>query len=325
MQAMVELARQLPLAEVIRRQDQLVRRDQALASGLQRTVVDGHLRQRRWRRVLPSVYLTQHDAPGMEPQLLVRRMIRATWMWAGDSAIITGAAAAVWAQYLDDLPHGTPIGVVVPPSRRMSTQPRVHVVRANLDRRDTTSYDGIRITSAYRSAVDLAASGHNDLLHRMAQGKWLRPVALQEVLDRGTHRRGWTAARVAVRGSVTNPHSEAERLTHRALLGAGISDWRANVELVILGRRFRPDLVFDDVKLLVEIDGFAFHGDRDAFERDRSRQNLLTAAGWTVLRFTWRQIYDDPAAVVTQIEQTRRMLRSARGDQPGHPRADQAR
>jgi len=60
------------------------------------------------------------------------------------------------------------------------------------------------------------------------------------------------------------------------------------------GRRFRPDLVFDDVKLLVEIDGFAFHGDRDAFERDRSRQNLL-------------------------------MLRSARGDQPGHPRADQAR
>jgi len=136
----------------------------------------------------------------MEPQLLVRRMIRATWMWAGDSAIITGAAAAVWAQYLDDLPHGTPIGVVVPPSRRMSAQPRVHVVRANLDRRDTTSYDGIRITSAYRSAVDLAASGHNDLLHRMAQGKWLRPVALQEVLDRGTHRRGWTAARVAVRG-----------------------------------------------------------------------------------------------------------------------------
>ena len=88
-----------------------------------RTVVDGHLRQRRWRRVLPSVYLTQHDAPGMEPQLLVRRMIRATWMWAGDSAIITGAAAAVWAQYLDDLPHGTPIGVVVPPSRRMSAQP----------------------------------------------------------------------------------------------------------------------------------------------------------------------------------------------------------
>ncbi len=136
MQSMVELARQLPLAEVIRRQDQLVRRDQALASGLQRTVVDGHLRQRRWRRVLPSVYLTQHDAPGMEPQLLVRRMIGATWMWAGDSAIITGAAAAVWAQYLDDLPHGTPIGVVVPPSRRMSAQPRVHVVRANLDRRD---------------------------------------------------------------------------------------------------------------------------------------------------------------------------------------------
>ncbi len=98
-------------------------------------------------------------------------------------------------------------------------------------------------------------------------------------------------------------------MTHRALLAAGISDWRANVELVILGRTFRPDLVFDDVKLIVEIDGFAYHSGRDAFERDRQRQNLLTGAGWTVLRFTWRQVYDNPAEVVTQIERTRRMLR----------------
>ncbi|MDQ3579893.1 MAG: endonuclease domain-containing protein [Actinomycetota bacterium] len=143
----------------------------------------------------------------------------------------------------------------------------------------------------------------------MAQGNWLRPAALQGALDRGTHRRGWTAARVAVRESMTNPHSEAERMTHRALLAAGISDWRANVELVILGRTFRPDLVFDDVKLIVEIDGFAYHSGRDAFERDRQRQNLLTGAGWTVLRFTWRQVYDNPAEVVTQIERTRRMLR----------------
>lgn len=78
---------------------------------------------------------------------------------------------------------------------------------------------------------------------------------------------------------------------------------------MIGGRTVRPDLVFDDVKLVVEIDGFAYHGDRDAFERDRQRQNLLTAAGWTILRFTWRQVHNDPAAVIAQIEVTRRMLR----------------
>ncbi len=105
-------------------------------------------------------------------------------------------------------------------------------------------------------------------------------------------------------------HSEAERVTHRRLLAAGISDWRANADLVINGRTVRPDLTFDEVKLIVEIDGFAYHGDRDAFERDRQRLNLLTAAGWTVLRFTWRQIHDDPAAVVAQIKQTRRLLRT---------------
>ena len=98
-------------------------------------------------------------------------------------------------------------------------------------------------------------------------------------------------------------------MTHRALIAAGISDWRANAELVIEGRTFRPDLVFDDVKLIVEIDGFAYHGDRDAFERDRQRQNALTAAGWTVLRFTWRQVHENPIAVIAQIERTRRALR----------------
>jgi len=310
MQSMIELARRVPLTELLRRQDQLVRRDQALAAGLNRTAVDGHLRQGRWGRVLPSVYLTEHAAPDLEPRVRSRRLIRAAWMWAGDNAVITGVAAAVWAQYLEELPRAAPIGILVPPSRRMSAQPRVCVVRAHLDRRDITSYDGIRITGAYRSAVDLAAGGCNDLLHRMAQGNWLRPIPLQGALDRGTHRRGWTTARVAVRESVTNPHSEAERLTHRALLGAGISDWRANVELVIAGRKFRPDLVFDDVKLIVEIDGFAYHCDRGAFERDRSRQNILTAAGWTVLRFTWRQVYENPAGVVAQIEETRGMLRA---------------
>lgn len=117
---MTELAMRLPLAELLRRQDQLVRREQALAAGLNRTVVDGHLRQGRWCRVLPSVYLTEHEATGAEPRLLLRRRIRATWMWAGDNAVITGAAAAVWAQYLDSFSETTPIGVIIPPSRRMS-------------------------------------------------------------------------------------------------------------------------------------------------------------------------------------------------------------
>jgi len=304
---MVALTKRLSMVELIRFQDGLIRRDQALSGGLPRSAVDGHLRSGRWQRVLPTVYLTDLCAFEQEPRLHNRQLIRSAWMWAGDDAVITGSAAAVWAGHLEE--PQLPIGVSIPPNRRLSEQPDVHVARATIERRDTTSHNGILITRPSRTAVDLAADGCNDLLHRMA-GNWLRQDALQAALERGAHRRGWATARVAVRQSGTNPHSEAERVTHRALVAAGISGWRANVELLIAGRRFRPDLIFDEVKLIVEIDGFAYHGDREAFERDRERQNVLTAAGWTVLRFTWRQVRENPPSVIAQIEETRRVLRS---------------
>ncbi|HEX2308075.1 MAG TPA: hypothetical protein VHI14_07145 [Jatrophihabitantaceae bacterium] len=36
------------------------------------------------------------------------------------------------------------------------------------------------------------------------------------------------------------------------------------------------------------------------FESDRLRQNELVAAGWRVLRFTWRMLYDDPDRVLAR-------------------------
>jgi very-short-patch-repair endonuclease len=52
---------------------------------------------------------------------------------------------------------------------------------------------------------------------------------------------------------------------------------------------------------VIEIDGWAFHSDQERFQRDRSRQNRLVAAGWTVLRFTWSDLKDRPEAFVAAI------------------------
>ncbi len=62
------------------------------------------------------------------------------------------------------------------------------------------------------------------------------------------------------------------------------------------------DVVFDLVKLVLEVDGLAYHTTPERFERDRRRQNRLVAAGWTVLRFTWRDITDRPAYVLATIQ-----------------------
>jgi very-short-patch-repair endonuclease len=63
----------------------------------------------------------------------------------------------------------------------------------------------------------------------------------------------------------------------------------------------KVDAVWPDLKLVVEVDGYKFHGDRDSFENDRARDAMLVAHGYRVLRFTARQLRDQPLVVLGQI------------------------
>lgn len=59
----------------------------------------------------------------------------------------------------------------------------------------------------------------------------------------------------------------------------------------------------------VEVDGYGPHSSREAFQSDRARRNALVLAGWTVLRFTWADVRDRPAAVAAVL---RRALAASR-------------
>jgi hypothetical protein len=61
-------------------------------------------------------------------------------------------------------------------------------------------------------------------------------------------------------------------------------------------RRFEVDVLWAEQHVVVEVDGYAFHGHRSAFERDRRRDQALVAAGYTVIRVTTRQLVDEPMA-----------------------------
>jgi very-short-patch-repair endonuclease len=54
---------------------------------------------------------------------------------------------------------------------------------------------------------------------------------------------------------------------------------------------------------VLEIDGYAFHGHRGAFEANRRRDQVLVAAGYRVIRVTWRQLCEEPLAVAVRIAQ----------------------
>lgn len=59
------------------------------------------------------------------------------------------------------------------------------------------------------------------------------------------------------------------------------------------GRKFRLDFANERLKVAVEIDGYEFHSDRNAFRKDRSRDRDLTGAGWTVLRIAASEVLDE--------------------------------
>jgi very-short-patch-repair endonuclease len=44
------------------------------------------------------------------------------------------------------------------------------------------------------------------------------------------------------------------------------------------------------------------HGTRSAFERDRRRDADPIAAGWRVIRVTWRRLASEPAGVAAQLQ-----------------------
>ena len=48
-----------------------------------------------------------------------------------------------------------------------------------------------------------------------------------------------------------------------------------------------------------------------AFERDRKRDQILVAAGYRVIRVTWRQLTEEPMAVMVRIGQALAVTASA--------------
>ena len=62
-----------------------------------------------------------------------------------------------------------------------------------------------------------------------------------------------------------------------------------------------PDLLWREHRVIVEIDSWRWHGNRASFESDTDRHARWTAQGWTVLRFTPRQLREQPLLVTARL------------------------
>jgi very-short-patch-repair endonuclease len=54
------------------------------------------------------------------------------------------------------------------------------------------------------------------------------------------------------------------------------------------------DLADERLRLVVEAEGFEFHGTRRGLVRDCRRYTEMTVLGWSILRFTWEDVMYRP-------------------------------
>lgn len=84
---------------------------------------------------------------------------------------------------------------------------------------------------------------------------------------------------------------------------------RPQTEVMVEGHLV--DFLWPSERLIVETDGHGPHGTRRRFETDRARDAHLTACGYRVLRFTWRQLEREPEIVAARLAAALALARAA--------------
>lgn len=286
------------LARLAERRHGVASRDELRALGLNDNVIDHRLAIGRLRPMYRGVYLLASPPPPLARP-------RAAVLACGPEAVLSHlSAAGLW-----ELPGGRVddrIPEVTVPGRNpgRKTGIRVHRVR-DLPADEIARRAGIPVTSPARTLLDVAPS--------------LAAPALEQAVAYALRQRITTRGRIlaligrhpgrpgvpALRALLERPHapaftrSAAERHFLALVRRGGLVEPECNAAF----HGYEVDFLWRQERLVVEVDGYAHHGVRTAFERDRERDAVLAAQGYTVIRVTWRQLTGRPAATLARIAQ----------------------
>ncbi|KQU36380.1 MULTISPECIES: type IV toxin-antitoxin system AbiEi family antitoxin domain-containing protein [unclassified Rhodococcus (in: high G+C Gram-positive bacteria)] len=277
------------LNEVIGSQDGVITAAQALACGLSRQSIDRRVRGGVWIRVAPNVYFVN------DREFTDRARIRSAVWGSGAGATACGMTAAFWLDLVTTPPRI--VDVTTPRRGRSHALSGTRVRRRDLTYSDVVVRRGVRVTALALTVLEASVdpAGGIAVMDR-ALGRHTTVSALRAAHSRNAGRRGAAAAERMLRAAEGGARSEAERLFIRLLRAGGITGWIANYRF----GAYVIDFAFPAVGLAIEIDGWAFHSDVTAFRHDRRRQNDLSR-DWTVLRYTWADLVERPAAVLEEI------------------------
>ena len=182
------------------------------------------------------------------------------------------------------------------------------VHRSPLRDDERTTHRGIPATTVPRTLLDLSAVVRlADLRAALRQAEQLRltdPLSLTDLAERYPRRPGLAAIKALLQEASIGARiirSELEERFQAFLIKAGLPLPKTNQQI----EGYEVDCVWPEQRLIVELDGRAVHDTTHGFEQDRARDRRLEAAGWRVIRITWRQLHEEPHLVEADL---RRLL-----------------
>lgn len=208
------------------------------------------------------------------------------------TALHFGSSAALWGM----LPFqpSAPVEVLTTTQRR--SRPGIVVHRtSHLPATDVGLHRGFPLTSPARVVLDMARRLSAPALERLAaEAIAIDPAAKQELAHRGT-----AAVKALLHDGPRRTRSQNERALLRLIREAGLPVPQTNA--MVAGEEV--DAYWPRQRLVVEVDAYATHGDRIAFERDRRKAAALTAHGCTVVPITDTELERRPGRVVATLAQ----------------------
>lgn len=254
---------------------------------------------RNYHRVLPRIYSIEEPSP-------ISRCYAVTVWQPG--ALLSHRTAAWLYGWID---HTDTIDATVPSSHHHArTPPWLTLHRRALRRQEATECQSLPVVTRERALIDCIAVMIPEDVARVVDERLttdIDPDTLEFVIRSTPHMRGNARAKAQLRSASLRFASEPERVLARALTAIGLL-MHANFWV----GRYMCDFVDELARVIVEVDGFAFHSRTEVFSKDRRRQNELVLDGWLMLRFSAYDVMANPDKVARQIADVVRRRRAAR-------------
>ncbi len=279
-----------------------VTREQLLALGLNNGQIAYRIKVGRLHREFPGIY-----AVGRPAKTALERASAAVLACGPGAALSHAAALALWG-----LGRWPPLMHVSLPGDRRPAGIKVHRPKGLLGR-DFRTREGIRVTSPARTILDCAPNLSDKALARAANEArrtlGLRPAHLADVIARFPNHPG--AGRltefVEVRGGPTR--SEWEDTFPKFCRRYGLPEPVMSARVA----GHEVDALFPAERVIVELDSWEFHRDRQAFESDRKRDADGLDAGYETVRLTWERMHRAPEEAAAQLHRILRRRRAELG------------